>query len=474
MGDMERIESIPQATWDIIPPEAQAVVAAVFAALEARIAALEAKLAEAPKTPRNSSRPPSSEHPHARPTANRAASKKRRGGQSGHTRHQRDLIPPEQCAEVVPLHPEACRRCGEALQGDDPAPVRHQVWDVPPIRPIVTEYQRHRRTCPGCGVTTCAPLPAGVPVGTAGHRLTALTALLMGACRQSKRRVAWFLQQVLGQPCSTGWVVKLQQQAAAALEPVHRELTAALTTQPVLGIDETPSREAQNKAWLWAFVARRFTVYEIRPTRKATILAERLTADFAGVVNCDRARMYAFLPRVQGCWAHLTRDFQALIDHDDGRVKRLGHDLMRPTRELFRLWARHRDGTLDRPTWVRSMVAIRTRVEFLLLRGRFSGHRRLMGMCKDLYHHRDRLWTFVESEAVEPTNNASERALRPAVIWRKLSFGTQSGEGSRFVERILTTVETCRQQGRDVLAFVTDAVQAHHAHQPAPSLLVGV
>ena len=118
-----------------LPPEFRAILQALMDHYEARIVALEAELAEAPKTPRNSSRPPSSEHPHARPTAKRAASKKRRGGQSGHTRHQRDLIPPEHCAEVVPLRPEACRRCGEALQGDDPAPVRHQVWDVPtPVR----------------------------------------------------------------------------------------------------------------------------------------------------------------------------------------------------------------------------------------------------------------------------------------------------------------------------------------------------
>jgi transposase len=457
-----------------LPPELRVVVRALIDRYEARIAALEAELAEARETPRNSSRPPSSEHPHARPPAKRAASKKPRGGQPGHAKHERELIPPERCAEIVPLRPEVCRRCAGPLRGDDPAPLRHQVWDVPPIRPVVTEYQRHRLTCPGCGATTCAPLPPGVPVGTAGARLTALAALLMGAFRQSKRRVARFLEQVLGQPASPGWVVKLQGQAAAALEPVHRELTAALPAQPVLGIDETPGREARGKSWLWTFVARRFTVYEIRPTRKATILAERLGADFAGAVTCDRAKMYWSLPRLQWCWAHLKRDFQALIDHDDGRVKRLGHDLMRPTRDLFRLRARLRDGTLDRPSWLRLMGPIRTGVESLLLRGAFSGHRRLVGMCEELYGHRDRLWTFLDQEGVEPTNNASERALRPAVIWRKLSFGTQSAGGSRFVERMLTVVETCRQRGRDVLAFVTEAVRAHHAHQDAPSLLAEV
>jgi transposase len=313
-----------------------------------------------------------------------------------------------------------------------------------------------------------------VPTGTAGPRLTALAALLMGACRQSKRRVAWFLERVLGQPCSPGWVVKLQGRAAAALEPAHRELVAALPAQLVLGIDETPGREGRGKSWLRTFVAPGFTAYEIRPTRKATILADRLGASFAGAVACDRAKMYWRLPRLQWCWAHLIRDIQALIDHGDGRVRRLGHDLMRPTRDLFRLRARVRAGTLDWPGWLRLMSPIRARVESLLLRGAFSGYRRLVGMCRELYDHRDRLWTFLELEGVEPTNNASERALRPAVIWRKLSFGTQSAGGSQFVERMLTVVETCRQQDRDVLTFLTDAIQAHHAHQPAPSLLDGV
>ena len=108
-----------------------------------------------------------------------------------------------------------------------------------------------------------------------------------------------------------------------------------------------------------------------------------------------------------------------------------------------------------------------------MLRGAYSGHPRLVGMCRELYAHREWLWTFLD-HAVEQTNNASERALRHAVIWRKLSFGTQSQGGSRFVETMLTVIETCRQQSRNVFAYVTEAVQAHFAHQPIPSLLPGV
>jgi transposase len=177
---------------------------------------------------------------------------------------------------------------------------------------------------------------------------------------------------------------------------------------------------------------------------------------------------------LQWCWAHLKRDFQALIDSDDRQVQRLGCDLMRPTRELFRHWARYRDGTITRAGLKRLMHPIRHEVESLLLRGLSSGNNRLIGLCQELYDHRDWLWTFLDVEGVEPTNNSSERGLRHAVIWRKLSFGTQSAGGSRFVETILTVVETCRQQSRSVFAFVTEAVQAHIAQQPSPSLLSGV
>ena len=226
------------------------------------------------------------------------------------------------------------------------------------------------------------------------------------------------------------------------------------------------------KSLLWAFVASSFPGFAIRPTRAATVLTELLSG-FKGVVGCDRAKMYWQCGRLQWCWAHLQRDFQALIDSDDGQVKRLGRDLMRPTGELFRQWSRCRDGTITRAGMKRLLRPIRTEIEALLLRGVYSGNARLVGMCEELYNHRDWLWTFLDQEGVEPTNNVSERALRHAVIWRKLSFGTQSAKGSRFVETMLSVIETCRQQDRNVFAFVTQAVQAHFAHQPTPSLLCG-
>src|SRR5882724_2875462 len=442
-------------TEDVIArqtPEAQAIIRLLLAriaeqdrrivALEAEVAALKNELAGVKKTPRNSSLPPSTEHPHAKPPRDKKRSTRKPGGQPGHPKHERPLIPAEQCQVVVPLQPETCRRCGEALAGSDPEPLRHQVWEIPEIVPLVTEYQRHRLICPCCRTSTCAELPPSVPPTQAGPRLVALTALLMGCFRQSKRRVALFLESVLNQPCSSGWVVKLQQQATAAITPPCEELAQQLPAETVLGIDESPTKQGKFKAWLWTFVAARYTVFALRTTRAATVLQEHLTDAFEGVINCDRAKMYWKNGRLQWCWAHLKRDFQALVDHPDRQVSRLGHDLMRCTRELFRHWSRCRDGTITRAGMLRLMRPIRHKVEGFLLRGMFSGNPEIKGMCRELYNHREWLWTFLDVEGVEITNNASERALRHAVIWRKLSFGTQSSQGSEFVAKILTVVET--------------------------------
>ena len=360
------------------PPEAQAIIRlllAKIAELELRIEQLE----RGQKTPQNSSLPPSTQHPHAKPESRKPKSKKKRGGQPGHEKHQRPLIPTDQCDDVQPLKPAECRRCGEKLCGTDPEPLRHQVWELPEIKPQVIEYQRHRLVCPCCGETTCAELPAGVPVGQAGPRLVAFVALLMAYFRQSKRRTALFLETILQQPCCPAWTVKLQQEATRALRPCYQELVAALPQQPELGMDETPHKEGPLKTWLWAFVAARFTVFALRLTRAGTVLTELLGDAFAGVVMCDRAKMYWSLGCLQWCWAHLKRDFQALIDSEDPQVKRLGHDLMRPTRKLFAAWARYRDGTITRVGMKRLVNPIRAGDRRLVAARRLQRQRAFAG-----------------------------------------------------------------------------------------------
>jgi transposase len=423
-------------------------------------------------TPQNSSVPPSTQHPHARLVAKpKPKSKRKRGGQKGHRRAVRELVPVERCVDVIALRPENCRRCGKGLDGSDPEPIRHQVWELPEIEPLIVEYQRHRLICCGCGTSTCAALPSGVPTGQFGARLLAFTGLLMGHFRQSKRRAALFLTDLLNMPCCPAATVKMQNRVAAALEKPYEELKTQLANESQLSMDESPTKQANQKAWLWTAVATTYAVFAIFASRAATALPKLLGNQFSGIINCDRAKMYWQAKRLQWCWAHLKRDFQSLIDHHDHQVKRLGFDLKRPVEVMFILWHKYKSGSISWETFQSDMRPIRQEVNSLLLRGRFSGNKRLIGMCRELHAHRDWLWTFVEVQGIEPTNNTAERALRPAVIYRKLSFGTQSDAGSRFIERMLTVSETCRLQKRSLFPWLVEAVEASLHNRPAPSLI---
>jgi transposase len=468
VGRMDAPPSVSPEVLAALPAEVLALIqwqARQIAQLQREVAELKARL---DKDSTNSSLPPSATHPHAKPALPKPKSKRRRGGQPGHNKYERALIRVEDCQAVVPCVPTECRRCGGALHGTDPEPLRHQVWELPDVQPVVTEYQRHRLVC-ACGCSTCGELPAGVPSGQAGPRLIAFSGLLMACFRQSKRRAAAFLGTILNQPASTGWMVLLQNRCAAAVQPAYDELARRLPSEATLNIDESPTKEGSANAWVWTFVAGAFTFFACRTSRGADVPEQLLGEDFAGVIHCDRAKMYWRFGRLQWCWAHLKRDFQSLIDSPCHTRKRLGRDLMRPTKELFALWKRVRDGTLTRRTFARRMRPIRQQVELLLLRGYFNGLTR--GVCRELWKHRGHLWTFVEVDGVEPTNNAAERALRHAVIWRKLSFGTQSAAGSRFVERMLTVIETLRRAGRNAFAWLTEAVRAHFRGDAAPPLV---
>lgn len=446
------------------PPEAQAIIRLLLA----RIEELEARIV---KTPRNSSLPPSSQHPHERPAPDKKQKpKKKRGGQPGHPKHDRPLIPVEKCAQVVPLHPSNCRKCGTKLSGNDPEPWRHQVWEIPPIEPHVVEYQQHRLSCRRCGTTTCAELPAGVPTGQSGPRLTAVTGLLMACFRQSKRRAALALQTLFNIPCSAGLAVKQQDVVTEALAPCHAELAAVLPEATAASLDETGTKEGPNKAWIWTAVTTTFTVFLVRLTRGADVARELLGESFRGVITTDRYCGYHWHKKRQLCWAHLLRDFQGLIDRG-GAGKRIGTRLRDVARELFHHWHRARDGTITRETMRRNIRKLQWAVYEILEDGQRSRHAPTVALCNELFHRYDQLWTFLDHADVQPTNNAAERALRHAVIWRKLSFGTQSAGGSRFVETLLTIIETCRQQNRCVVDFVTTAVAARFANTPPPSLL---
>ena len=278
-----------------LPPEAVEIIQILLS----RIEELECRLG---MNPQNSSMPPSSAHPHAKESKpKRKPSGRKRGGHEGHTKHQRTLVPPEQVTETITLKPSHCRRCGWTLRGIDSEPHRHQVFELPEIRPIITEYQRHRLWCPCCNVSTTAALPDGVPQGQSGPRLVAFTALLMAYFRQSKRRTALFLEALCNIPCSAGLTVKHQNIATKALRGCYERMRRALPRSDAVAMDETPAKEANRKAWLWTAVTKRFTLFHIADTRKADVVKELLGKDFSGIVTSDRYGGYDWIRKQQLC-----------------------------------------------------------------------------------------------------------------------------------------------------------------------------
>jgi transposase len=458
---------LPQTLWDTLLPEAQAAVTAVVQSLEQRIAELEERLH---KNSTNSSRPPSSDPPSVKRRPPAPASGKKRGGQPGHRHRPRAVVPPEQLRQVFECKPPECRSCGEALQGDDPEPIRHQVAEVPPIEPVVDEYRLHRLTCPRCRTSTRAALPPGVPAGAFGPRLRAILSALAGGYRLGKRPIRQLVFDLLGLTISTGMICRLERQSAAELAAPVEELRQYVRDASVAHIDETSWWQGQDKAWLWGAVTKLVTVFTIATSRGADVAKEVLGTDRRKVVICDRFKGYTWIKRRQFCWAHLDRDFQAMIDRG-GESAEVGRLLRGHSERLFDWWHRVRDGTMARATLQSHVAMMRFSFREDLRRGAASGCARTAGTCRELLAGETHLWTFVRVEGVEPTNNDAERALRHGVIYRKTSGGTDSEAGSRFVERMLSVVATCRQQNINVLDYLTRCYQAHLDGQPVPSLL---
>ncbi len=405
------------------------------------------------------------------------STKRKRGGQPGHAPRTRALVPVEQVDEVKNHRPTNCGGCGRRLKGDDPDPRRHQVVEVPEKLSTITEHRLHALVC-SCGERTCAELPEEVPQGAFGPRLVAIVGLLSGAYRLSKRKGKELLADVFDVSMGLGSVTACEQQVSEALAAPVEEAREFARAQAVANVDDTSWPERNKKAFLWAFVTQFVTFFVIH-ARRTTEAAQEVMGAFAGILGSDRLASFDFWAngRRQSCWAHLDRRFEEFLDHEREEVRQLGRSLLVEVNFLFEWWHRvrdgpkARDGPMTRAQFQKRMAVLRRRVLARLEEGASYGIDKVSGTCQHLIDHEESLWTFVHFAGVEPTNNSAERVLRHGVLYRNCSFGTQSLTGSRFVERVLTTEATLRQQGRNVVAFVVQAVEARlHGTMP-PSLL---
>lgn len=446
-----------------------------IAKLEALVEQLSAEVKELKRRlgqdSSNSDKPPSTDPPQRPPRQKRERGKRSPGGQPGHEGHARELLPPEQVDEIQEHKPSACGDCGRKLRGNDPAPLRHQVTEVPPVEPTVVEHRLHSLKC-ACGKRTRAELPTGVPTGAFGPRLQALVGLLTGAYRVSKRNTVQLLSDCFGVQIALGSIKRLEDDLSAALAVPVEEAKEYVRSQPAVGMDETSWRQAGRKAWLWTAVTSLVVVFVIRFSRGSKVAKELVGEDYKGRIVSDRWSGYTWVSpwRRQLCWAHLKRDFQKLAEAG-GELAAIGEALQTRRKQLFAWWHRVRDGTLKRSSFQVYVGPLRAEVKDLLRQGKACTDERLSGMCREILKLEVAMWTFVRVEGVEPTNNDAERALRHAVIWRKTSFGTQSEVGTTFVERILTVVSTLRLQRRSVLDYLAEVCSAALEDRAGPSLL---
>jgi transposase len=438
---------------------------------DARIADLERRLN---RNSRNSSTPPSQDPPGAPERKRPDPSGRAQGAQPGHRGKGRKLLPAEAVDRVVDHWPGSCS-CGHRFDegGGQVAgkPARHQVTELPEIAVCVTEHRLHRSRCPDCGVTVRAELPADVPAGAFGPRLEGAVATLAVRNRVSRRDTVELAEELFGAKLASGTVDAILARAGEALAEPYEDLLGSIREAPALNVEETGWKLRGKKRTLWGAVTPTAAVFRIAPDRHEREVAALLGDDFGGIVGSDRWWAYrGFDPaRRQVCWSHLIRDLTA---HAEGLAaqKEFGEAGLDIARRLFSTWDRFGEHG-DRRRLKCEVAPLRRELKALLRHGSKGRRNKLTwGISKNLLKVWPSLWTFVEVEGVEPTNNRAERALRGPVIYRKLSLGSQSERGERTIERLFSASVTCRLQSRSLFAYLADVLGARIRGDPAPLL----
>ena len=436
-----------------------------------RIAQLERRLN---RSSRNSSQPPSADPPGAPPRRGKDPSGRRQGGQPGHQGKGRPLLPAWAVDQVVDHWPDRCD-CGHEFAQDEHVavgdPVRHQVEELPPITVTVTEHRAQRVRCPGCGRRRRARLPREVAASSFGPRLQAAVATLSVRNRISRRDVVELCEQLFGSRISTGTVEAILARAADALTEPCDDLLDRLRASRAVHMDETGWRTAGERRALWGIFDDRHAYLHVAADRHEDH-AKSLLAETKAIVTSDRWWAYRHLPlaRRQICWAHLARDFKA---HAEGMAceKEFGEHGLRLCERVFWAWEIYQH-THDRGELALTIRQLQREFKPIMRRhaGKSPRYRYCRGMARNLLKAWPALWTFARHPGVQPTNNHAERALRSAVIYRKLSLGSQSPAGEQRVARLLSAHTTCRLQHRPLHTYLADAITAHNRGDPVPLL----
>ena len=441
------------------------------------------------RTSANSSQSPSKNPLTFKPNRKEPTGKKR-GGQIGHTGHERKLYPLEMCQEIIDHYPQQCSKCGAEVSDSSNTKVyRHQIVEVPPVEPIVIEHRFHQMTCACCGTENqAAEMVEIIGKGGYGSRVAAYVGLFSSQYRQSYRQIQNIMQAVFGIEMCLGTINNLRTEVSEAVSGAVIEAQAYIQQQPIVGVDETGFKQrngdgqnaAKTSGWLWVAVTPLIISFQVILSRASSAAQTVLGSAFTGFITSDRCPAYNWVnvANRQVCWAHLKRDFLQISERV-GASAEIGESLLFQEKLLFNLWHQFRNEKLTRSELTQAVEPIQAKFSSILIEAAelsIDEHEKTplaktVRTCRNLLKLFNSLWLFVREEGVEPTNNAAERAIRPAVIWRRTSFGSDSAAGSEFVSRLLTVVSSLNLQERNILDFLVESISAARSGEIPPSLL---
>jgi transposase len=433
----------------------------------AQIRQLERSIADLSRNSSNSSRPPSSDPPGIKKAKKKTKSKRKQGGQPGHKGKNRKLLPVEEMDKIHDIFPEHCEHCRSPFSGNlitpFAKPVRHQVFDLPVIVPFKQEYRCHSLLCQ-CGHSTAALLPEHVAHSNFGPRTHSAIAYLASVHRVTRRGIAEIMQTLFGISISTGAVCNAAERVSNACLPVVGAIKQYVASALTLNIDETGWKYQGQTRYLWTFVAPEAVLFHVSPSRGAKVLRELLGNSFAGVITSDDHSAYASYHKNglrQLCWAHIIRKLKALKeDRSSPHAYCFARHMLTDIETIFSHWHAFQESGGSREQLLLDTLPMRERMYDFCIIFRYSPDSRVQTRTKRLLDNWQHLFTFLEHDGVQPTNNIAERAIRPAVQWRKICFGSQSQTGEQFTGNLLSVVRTCQLHSINAFEFLTRIVNA--------------
>jgi transposase len=474
--DLREAELIYEAGREAVI-EVLLAMAARITALEQQVRLLEAKIASLSSNSTNSSKPPSTDGPSVVKPKKKKSSRTP-GGQKGHKGHKRELLPVEDMNHVHDHYPPLCQRCAAPLDPETceetSDPLRHQTFDLPKIKPVMSEHRCHELMC-SCGHKTRAGLPAEVAQSQFGPRVHGATAYLSSVHKIGRRGIVEIMNTLFGLDLCLGSVCNCIDRVSPELGPLAEEARQTLCESGNLNIDETGWKCKGDRRYLWVFVSPLVVYFSLAASRGAKVLRSILGSAFKGVITSDDYSAYSSYHKNglrQLCWAHMIRKLKGLKDSrgsPDAYV--FAKNMLKEVGHILGCWHAFREGCINRQQLLDATTLMRARMKRYCLKYRSSPDGEVRTRAKRTLANWAHLFVFLTHEGVEPTNNAAEQALRPAVQWRKLCFGNQSESGERFTERILTVTRTCQLQGKNSYHFLSELMEAAFNRMPRPSLI---